>query len=62
MAKSNPKAFTIVATFLSPGVSQGAGGFMIVGGKIVKIPPRGPAFAQLTAAAKELAAGAVKGR
>jgi hypothetical protein len=62
MAKSNPQAFAIVATFLSPGVSKGAGGFMIVNGKIVKIPPRGPAFAQLTAAVKEIAAAAMKGR
>ena len=33
--------FTIVATFVSPGVAAGAGGFVIVGGKLKKIPPRG---------------------
>ncbi|KRA20094.1 hypothetical protein [Lysobacter sp. Root604] len=37
----DPNKFVIVASFVSPGVSQGAGGFAIVGGKIVKIPPRG---------------------
>ena len=47
MAKTKMEPITIVATFVSPGVSQGANGFMIVGGKIVKIPPRGPAFAKL---------------
>jgi hypothetical protein len=55
MAKISPKSFTIVATFVSPGVSKGAAGFAIVGGKIVKIPPRGPAFQQLAAAAAQLA-------
>ena len=37
----------IVATFLSPGVGTGAGGFVIVGGKIVPVPPRGPLYALL---------------
>ncbi|KQZ55856.1 MULTISPECIES: hypothetical protein [unclassified Lysobacter] len=37
----DPNKFVIVASFVSPGVSQGAGGFAIVGGKVVKIPPRG---------------------
>jgi hypothetical protein len=37
----------IVATFLSPGIGAGAGGFVIVGGKIVKVPPRGPIYALL---------------
>lgn len=55
MAKVSPKSFTIVATFVSPGVSKGAAGFAIVGGKIVKIPPRGPAFQQLADAAAKLA-------
>ena len=41
------KNFTIVATFISPGVAAGASGFMIVNGKIVKIGPRGPAFRKL---------------
>ena len=55
MAKTNPKNFTIVATFLSPGVAKGGSGIAIVGGKIVKIPPRGPAFQQLADAAAKLA-------
>lgn len=55
MAKINPKSFTIVATFLSPGVTAGAAGFAIVNGKIVKIPPRGPAFQQLAEAAAKAA-------
>ncbi|MEH6648855.1 MAG: sialidase family protein [Motiliproteus sp.] len=44
-----PSWFTegIVATFMSPGVGLGAGGFVIVGGKIVKVPPRDPLFALL---------------
>lgn len=56
MAKSM-KPVQIVATFVSAGVAQGAGGFVIVGGKIKKIPPRGPAFKQLTEAVEKIAAG-----
>ncbi|PYK62921.1 MAG: hypothetical protein DME50_18475 [Verrucomicrobia bacterium] len=37
------KELVIVATYLSPGVKSGASGFAIVNGKIVIIPPRGPA-------------------
>lgn len=37
----DPSKFVIVASFVSPGVGQGAGGFAIVGGKVIKIPPRG---------------------
>ncbi|MGO1002474.1 hypothetical protein [Lysobacter sp. CA196] len=37
----DPKQFTIVATFVSAGVAAGAGGFVIVGGKLKKVPPRG---------------------
>ena len=40
MAKINPKSITLVATFVSPGVAAGAAGFVIVGGKIKKVPPR----------------------
>ena len=54
MATKAFKAVTLVATFISPGVAAGAAGFMIVGGKIVKIPPRGPAFQKLTEAVNEL--------
>lgn len=44
----------IVATFVSPGVSKGAGGFVIVGGKLKKIPPRGPAFKRLAELSAQL--------
>ena len=37
----DPRQFVIVASYVSPGVSQGAGGFVIIGGKIKKVPPRG---------------------
>jgi uncharacterized membrane protein len=39
--KLDPKQFTIVATFVSAGVAAGAGGWVIVGGKLKKVPPRG---------------------
>jgi hypothetical protein len=57
MAKSPIKNITIVASFLSPGVTVGASGFAIVGGKIVKIPPRGPVFKQLAEVSAKLAGG-----
>lgn len=41
----------IVATLVGPGVAQGAGGWVIVGGKIVRVPPRGPKIALLQALA-----------
>jgi hypothetical protein len=44
-------AAKIVATLLGPGVAQGAGGWVIVGGKIIKVPPRGPKYALLQALA-----------
>jgi hypothetical protein len=56
MAKSM-KPVQIVATFVSPGVAKGGGGFVIVGGKLKKIPPRGPAFQQLAEVAAKFAAG-----
>jgi ribosome biogenesis SPOUT family RNA methylase Rps3 len=52
----DPKHITIVATFVSAGVAQGAGGFVIVGGKLKKIPPRG--LKQLQAAAQLIDASA----
>jgi len=57
MAKSPLQNITIVATFISPGVTVGGSGFAIVGGKIVKIPPRGPAFKQLAEISTKLAGG-----
>lgn len=37
----DPRQFVIVASYVSPGVAVGAGGFVIVGGKLKKVPPRG---------------------
>ena len=54
MAKKPFQQVTLVATFISPGVTKGAAGFMIVNGKIVKIGPRGPAFSKLAEAVKEM--------
>ena len=56
-AKETISGVTLVATFISAGVSAGASGFMVVNGKIRKIGPRGPAFFKLTEAVKELSAG-----
>ncbi len=41
----------IVATLVGPGVAAGAGGWVIVGGKLVRVPPRGPKYALLQALA-----------
>ena len=57
MPKKPFPGVTLVATFISAGVSAGASGFMVVNGKIRKIGPRGPAFFKLTEAVKELSAG-----
>ena len=38
---------TAVAMFISPGVLVGGGGFMIVNGKLIRVPPRGPLLGQL---------------
>lgn len=51
---------TLVATFISPGVAAGAAGFMIVGGKIIKIGPRGPALKQLAATVAALSGKKLK--
>ena len=57
MAKAPLKNITIVATFLSPGVAVGGSGFAIVGGKIVKIGPRGPLFKALAEISSQVAGG-----
>ena len=57
--KKKLSGLVIVAMFISPGVAAGAAGWAIVNGKLVKIPPRGPANKQLTDAIQGLAA---KGR
>jgi hypothetical protein len=57
MAKSvKIKGLAVVAMYVSPGVSRGAGGFVIVNGKVIKVPPRGPAFRQVQAALQAIAA------
>ena len=50
-----PKGLVVVAMYVSPGVSRGAGGFVIVNGKLKKVPPRGAAFKQLEAAIQTVA-------
>jgi len=45
----------LVAMYVSPGVKVGAGGFVIVNGKLKKVPPRGPALKQLVAAVQTIA-------
>jgi hypothetical protein len=50
------KNFVLVATYVSPGVKVDAGGFVIINGKIVKVPPRGPEYRQLQAALDAIAA------
>ncbi|WP_369916165.1 hypothetical protein AB8810_08075 [Xanthomonas sp. NCPPB 3005] len=41
MPSIDPRRFVIVASYLSPGVAVGGGGFVIVGGKVIKVPPKG---------------------
>lgn len=55
---ADPK-YTIVVSFMSPGVALGAGGFVIVGGKLKKIPPRG--LKQLQAATQLIQASEAVG-
>jgi len=40
-------AKTAVAMYLSPGIPVDGGGIMIINGRVVKVPPRGPLFEQL---------------
>jgi hypothetical protein len=50
------KGLVIVATYVSPGVKLGAGGFVIVNGKVIKVPPRGPASQLLQKALQAIVA------
>ncbi len=50
------KGLVIVATYVSPGVKLGAGGFVIVNGKVIKVPPRGPATRLLQEALQAIVA------
>jgi hypothetical protein len=48
VGRVSPEIVEIVAEVFG-GVTQGGGGFVIVGGKIIKVPPRGPKSALLEA-------------
>jgi hypothetical protein len=48
-------AKTVVALFISPGVLVDGGGIMIVNGKVIKVPPRGPVLEQLLVAMNKTA-------
>ena len=41
MPSIDPRKFIIVASYMSPGIAVGGGGFVIVGGKVTKVPPKG---------------------
>lgn len=41
MPSIDPRKFILVASYQSPGVALGGGGFVIVGGKVIKVPPKG---------------------
>ena len=44
----------VVASYVSPGVKVDGGGFIIVNGKIIKVPPWGPDFEIFAAGAQIL--------
>ena len=46
---------TAVALFISPGVLVDGGGIMIVNGKVIRVPPRGPLFEQLLVVVNKIA-------
>jgi hypothetical protein len=46
---------TAVAVFISPGVLVDGGGFMILNGKIIRIPPRGPLIDELRGVLNKIA-------
>jgi hypothetical protein len=50
----------LVAIYLSPGVTAGAAGIVIINGKIKRVPPRGPATQQLIAAIQAVAGSATR--
>jgi hypothetical protein len=56
------KNMAIVASYVSPGVKAGASGFVIVNGKIYRVPPRGPASELLQQALAAISGIAKKGR
>lgn len=50
-----PESKIIVVSIMSPGVANDGGGWVIIGGKLVRIPPRSPKFKELAAALQLLA-------
>lgn len=52
--KKLSKGLGIVVMYVSTGVKLGAGGIAIVNGKVIKVPPRGPANQQLQTAVRAL--------
>jgi hypothetical protein len=51
----NLERFVIVASYVSAGVKVGAEGIVIVNGKVIKVPPRGPVFQELQKAIAKVA-------
>jgi hypothetical protein len=45
-----PELKTIVVSIMSPGVAKGGGGFVIINGKVKRIPPHSPKLKELGAA------------
>ncbi len=45
-----PESKTIVVSIMSPGVAKGGGGFVIINGKVKRIPPHSPKLKELGAA------------
>ena len=45
-----PESKTIVVSITSPGISKGAGGFVIINGKLKRVPPNSPKLKELAAA------------
>ncbi|MEW6207717.1 MAG: hypothetical protein AB1631_05075 [Acidobacteriota bacterium] len=45
-----PEQKTIVVSIMSPGVGKGGGGFVIVNGKLRRIPPHSPRLREIEAA------------
>jgi hypothetical protein len=46
---------TIVVSIMSPGVGRGGGGFVIINGRLRRVPPKSPKLKELEAASNLLA-------
>lgn len=53
--KITPK--TAVAMYISPGILVGASGIIIINGRVVKVPPRGPVLEELVGVLNKIANG-----